>query len=143
MKKDEFFKVISQEWYLILKGVRPSAYIYPVTKKNVKDLSESYYCKNDGLRYWHDPYDYDKLWIYKNESIGNLIELQYLLPYIAKQSLMGILLGYSPDNTDEFLNRVSYSALDERRIYETARKDFIDNYVDDSLFMGAVRDNQI
>lgn len=125
MKADEFRNTIYREKYLLDKGVRNAAYIYPVTKKNIEELdkmieSDTKYLERrrkakdpadvewneKPLQYYRDPNDKDKLWLYIHDSIGRVIKILYGLPYIEHQIIMGLLLGYTAEQEDLFIKNL-------------------------------------
>lgn len=125
MKADEFRNTVYREKYLLDKGVRNAAYIYPVTEKNIEELdkmteSDTKYLERKRkvkdstdvewnekpLKYYRDPNDKDKLWLYVHDSIGRVIKALYGLPYIEHQVVMGLLLGYTAEQEDLFIKNL-------------------------------------
>lgn len=125
MKSAEFRDTIYREKYLLDKGVRNAAYIYPVTNKNIEELGEMIASDTEylerrrkakdpadvewnekPLQYYCDPKDKDKLWLYVHDSIGRVIRVLYGLPYIEHQIIMGLLLGYTAEQEDLFIKNL-------------------------------------
>jgi hypothetical protein len=125
MKSEEFRNTIYREKYLLDKGVRNAAYIYPVIKKNIEELdkmieSDTKYLERrrkakdpadvewneKPLQYYRDSNDKDKLWLYIHDSIGRVIKALYGLPYIEHQIIMGLLLGYTAEQEDLFIKNL-------------------------------------
>ena len=103
MKNSEFAQIICNESYLLLKDVRPSAYIYPVSTQNIKWLNSNL---SDDIKYKIDTYMPDKIWLYRHKSVGLLIDSLSKLDYDAREVLMGLLLGYSVEQEDKWLQYV-------------------------------------
>lgn len=110
MKQEEFMKTIFDEMYLLNKGVRPAAYIYPVTKVNIKQLKDYIKSKEElGVeKFQYRVFDEDsnKLWLFKHDSVGVLLDELFNISFEARQMLMGYLLGYSPTQEDIWLEKI-------------------------------------
>lgn len=106
MTKDNFLYEYDNYSYLIKKGARLASLIYPVSLDNIQELTcKSRYDKDD-VKWMSDPAFEDRVWLYKYEFVGHLIQQMYHMPYEAKEMLSGLLLGYSLDEEDKWLEYI-------------------------------------
>ena len=111
MYNEEFQQEYDDKVYLIEKEVMPATYICGVTLDDIESIDRGKeYAHIQALKKhvkWKiDPVDKHKLWLYKNESIGLLIDEMYKLPCEAKESIMCVILGFSADEIDKRLKYV-------------------------------------
>ena len=105
MTKKELQYTLTMDAYLLRKGVRNAAYIYNMTDSNIEHICR--FCKeNNDIKFIIDPLDSQKVWLYKNEFVSVVIDSMYRMDYDAAQVMMGLLLGYSPNQEDIWLKYV-------------------------------------
>lgn len=115
MTKEELSNALVLETYLLRKGVRPASYLYNFTDSNMEHLLK--FCEgNSDIKFFVDPLMEGKIWLFRNECVGVLLNSMYRMNYDAKEVLMGLLLGYSAEEEESWLehvreNRESYDYI--------------------------------
>ena len=88
----EFQREYNDKSYLIEREVMPATYIYGLTLEDIeliergKEYPWIQFAKKS-VKWKIDPIDKHKLWLYKNDSIGLIIDEMYKLPCEAKEAV--------------------------------------------------------
>ena len=114
----EFQREYNDKSYLIEREVMPATYIYGLTLEDIeliergKEYPWIQFAKKS-VKWKIDPIDKHKLWLYKNDSIGLIIDEMYKLPCEAKEAVTSIILGFSADEVDK---RLSYTKKHKKEL---------------------------
>lgn len=106
MNMQEFHYQLYIYEYLLRKDVRAAALIYPVNLDIIQELTYENNVVPRDIRWKSDPIDSSKIWLYKYDCVGLIIQEMYKMPHEAKEVMMGLLLGYSIDKEDSWLDYV-------------------------------------
>ena len=137
---NEFQQEYSDKVYLIEREVMPATYICGVTLEDIESIERGkeyvhIQALKEHVKWKIDPIDKHKLWLYKNECIGLIIDEMYKLPCESKETVMGIILGHSADELDKRLEYVKKhkKELSDYQISDTVYQFYFPERVENNL----------